>query len=83
MAMLTEDVESRVERGLDALRREFPSDAEHVSVIGHAHFSRLRAGARIEDFLPVLVYRLTRDEIRTGRELSDRLPHRDRRSVPA
>lgn len=63
MTLLAEDLEARVERGLDALRREFPSEAERIGEIGRAEFDRLRAGARIEDFLPILVYRFTRDEL--------------------
>jgi hypothetical protein len=63
MTLLAEDLEARVERGLDALRREFPSEAERIGEIGHAQFDRLHAGARIEDFLPILVYRFTRDEL--------------------
>lgn len=64
MTLLAEDLEARVERGLQALHGEFPDDADRIDDIGQAYFERLRAGARIEDFLPILVYRFTRDELR-------------------
>jgi hypothetical protein len=79
MAVLAESLEARVERGLGALRREFPAEAERVNEIGHAHFDHLRAGARIEDFLPILVYRFTREDLLGGRAPADESSHRSTR----
>jgi hypothetical protein len=70
MTLLAEDVDARVERSLTALRREFPADADRIDEIGRSQFERLRAGARIEDFLPVLVYRFTREELENGADRS-------------
>ncbi len=54
-----------VERALDGLRREFEGEisAEQVTTTGTALFDQLRAEARINDFIPVLVYRYTREEL--------------------
>jgi hypothetical protein len=64
MTVLVENLEARVDRGFEALRNEFPAAADSVDVIGHAHLDRLRQGAQIEEFLPILVYRFTREELR-------------------
>jgi hypothetical protein len=56
-------VEEVVERQLSALSREFPDQAARIDELGHAHLESLRAAATIEDFLPVLVYRFTRDDL--------------------
>lgn len=66
MTLLAENLQARVERGLQALQSEFPDDVDRIDDIGQAYFERLRADARIEDFLPILVYRFTRDELRAA-----------------
>jgi hypothetical protein len=50
---------------LETLRREFADDvpASRVTAVGAAYFDGLRAEARIPDFIPVLVYRYTREEL--------------------
>ena len=52
-----------VEQQLEGLRREFRAEvpASLVTKIGHDQFEKLRAQARIPDFIPVLVYRYTRE----------------------
>ncbi len=60
-----------VEQQLENLRREFADQvpASRVSAIGRAHFDHLCADARITDFIPVLVYRYSREDlVRAGRE---------------
>jgi hypothetical protein len=56
----------RVEKELENLRVEFGEiPPERVTALGEAYFDRLRAGARITEFIPVLVRRQTRDELLT------------------
>jgi len=63
----TTDLHAHTERGLDALRREFadriPADA--VTQIGRDRFHALLAAAKINDFVPLLVYRQTRELLLT------------------
>lgn len=64
-------LDRQVERQLESLRREFADEipASRVTAAGEAYFDRLRADARIPDFIPVLVYRFTREElVRAGSE---------------
>jgi hypothetical protein len=63
--MDTASLNRQVERQLESLRREFADEipASQVTAVGEAHFDRLRADARIPDFIPVLVYRFTREEL--------------------
>jgi hypothetical protein len=55
-----------VERVLDGLGRELADEipATRVTSVGRGYFEQLRAEARITDFIPVLVYRFTREELR-------------------
>jgi hypothetical protein len=55
-----------VERVLDGLGREFADEIppDQVTSVGRGYFDQLRAEARIDDFIPVLVYRFTREELR-------------------
>ena len=55
----------QVDRVLDSLGYKFLDEIEHDQVIsvGRRHFEQLSADARINDFIPVLVYRGTRDEL--------------------
>ena len=52
---MNEEVLSRqVEKQLDSLRREFPEiPTEEVTALAEAQFGRLRADARITEFIPV------------------------------
>jgi len=58
------NVETLVERTLEQLRVEFPDQATRIEALGRAHLATLRAGATVEDFLPTLVYRFTREDLR-------------------
>ena len=55
----------QVERQLEILRREFADEisASRITAVGEAYFEGLRADARIPDFIAVLVYRYTREEL--------------------
>ena len=84
-AMLTEthgytlerpSVDALVERRLEILRQEFPDDGGLVEQLSRAHFEALRAHATIEDFLPTLVYRFTREELKAG-DRAKRVPMED------
>jgi hypothetical protein len=62
---MKEEILSRqIEQQLESLRREFAEiPSNQVTALGEAQFDRLRAGARITDFIPVLVHRYAREEL--------------------
>lgn len=66
--MTTEELAHQTARQLEALRRELAGTpgAEHVSVVGNGHFERLTQEATIPDFIPLLVYRFTKEELVTS-----------------
>lgn len=41
--------------------------AEQVVAVGTSHFERLQRDAAVNDFIPLLVYRFTREELVAGR----------------
>ena len=54
---------------LDALREELRTTVvppEHVHAVGRRHFERLSRHATVTDFIPLLVYRFTREELLYG-----------------
>jgi hypothetical protein len=63
--MNNEELNRRVERQLENLRHEFADEvpAGEVTALGQAHFDQLVAEARINDFIPVLMHRFTREEL--------------------
>ena len=63
--MNEEELQIHLERGLENLRREFADrvPAEHVTRIGRDRFERLIENAKIIDFIPLLVYRQTREAL--------------------
>ena len=50
---------------LDALRRELGPDgsADRIKAVGRHHYERLLADATITDYIPLLVYRFTREDL--------------------
>lgn len=63
--METAELNRRVERQLENLCREFQHQvpASRVKALGRAHFEQLQTQARITDFIPVLVHRVTREDL--------------------
>lgn len=63
--MNDEELHIHTERGLESLRREFAGKvtAEHVTSIGRDRFERLTRDAKIVEFIPLLVYRETREAL--------------------
>ena len=63
--MNEEELQVHLERGLEHLRREFADKVppEQVTRIGRDRFERLIENARILDFIPLLVYRQTREAL--------------------
>jgi len=59
------ELKAHLERGLESLRREFAGKVptEEVTQIGNEHFEELLEHATITDFIPLLVYRHTREEL--------------------
>ena len=53
------------QRLVDDLRDEVP--AEEVLEVSTGHFERLRRDAAVNDFIPLLVYRFTREQFVTAR----------------
>jgi hypothetical protein len=53
---------------LDVLREELSTTVppEHVNAVGRRHFERLSRHATVTDFIPLLVYRFTREELLYG-----------------
>jgi hypothetical protein len=68
-----------LERQLDKVFSDLVRDlgdnaaADQVTTIGHDHYERLRRDATVNDFIPLLVYRFTREELVRSRrdELHD------------
>jgi hypothetical protein len=63
--MNTQQLDAHIERDLEALRCEFAGrvPADHVTQIGNDQFEKLSRDATINDFIPLLVYRQTREEL--------------------
>jgi len=63
--MNEEELHIHLERGLAHLQREFADTvpAEHVTLIGKDRFEKLIENAKIWDFIPLLVYRQTREAL--------------------
>jgi Protein of unknown function (DUF3562) len=63
--MTKNQVELHTHALLQGLHREFDGDcgADAIEGIGHRHLARLVTGARILDYIPVLVYRATRNDL--------------------
>ncbi|HVN60606.1 MAG TPA: hypothetical protein VMT59_05050 [Gaiellaceae bacterium] len=63
--MNEKELQIHLERGLAHLQREFADTvpAEHVTRIGKDRFERLFENAKIWDFIPLLVYRQTREAL--------------------
>jgi len=66
--MTTEELEREIARQLDSLREELADSplAQLVGDVGREHFVMLSRNATIPDFLPLLVYRFTREELIHG-----------------
>lgn len=63
--MTRQELEKLTSSRLDALHRE-PGDQVdrgRLTAIGRRHYERLRGQATIFDFIPLLVYRSTKDEL--------------------
>jgi hypothetical protein len=63
-----EALDRQVARQLDLLARELAGTIppEEIHSVGAQHLERLTRTAKIGDFVPLLVYRFTRDELRGG-----------------
>jgi len=66
-AMTSQELDTHVEKELESLRIAFAGivPGEQVTQIGRDCFETLRATATIYDFIPLLVYRRTREELLT------------------
>jgi hypothetical protein len=64
-ALTAEELERQTTGRLDALRHELGDSVapERVAVVGRRHFERLTRHATVTDFIPLLVYRFTREEL--------------------
>jgi hypothetical protein len=57
----TSELEHHTEFLLEGLHREL--DDGRVEAIGQMHFERLLRQARVLDYIPLLVYRATKDDV--------------------
>jgi len=59
------DLEHQIAHRLDALQRELGAAVphDHLLAVGSYHTQRLLAHATITDFIPLLVYRFTKEEL--------------------
>jgi hypothetical protein len=68
-----------LERQMDKVYRDLVRDlagsagADRVNAVSHSYYDRLRRDAVVNDFIPLLVYRLTKEEL--VRVKGDELPH--------
>jgi hypothetical protein len=61
----TSELEHHTSALLDGLHRELGDG--RVELIGQRHFERLVREARVLDYIPLLVYRATKDDILASR----------------
>jgi len=63
--MEAHELEEHVERRLDALYREFADVVPETEIgrLSEANLSALRSTATIYDYIPLLVYRFTREQL--------------------
>jgi hypothetical protein len=66
--MTPEELERQTARQLDNLRQELEEivTADTVVRVGREHYAELCRQATITDFIPLLVYRFTKDELTVG-----------------
>jgi hypothetical protein len=64
----TDELEQQTARQLDALRRELEGSGRtrQVTLVGGRHLERLRRDATVTEFIPLLVYRFTKEELVDG-----------------
>jgi hypothetical protein len=70
------ELEQQIERLLDGLQRELAPHVsrEDVATLGRYHADRLLAHATVTDYVPLLVYRSTRDDLLNGRRIPEPIP---------
>jgi hypothetical protein len=63
--MTQQELERQTTARLEWLQTELRGSVEpaRVTTVGRRHFDRLSRGATVTDFIPLLVYRLTREEL--------------------
>lgn len=62
------ELEHQMERVFHDLLRDLGHDFPHerVVLVGRAHYESLRRDAVVNDYIPLLVYRLAKEELRSG-----------------
>ena len=72
--MTSEEIERQSDRLLSQLHNELGGaiEPERIAVIGRGHYDSLVQNAAINDFVPLLVYRFTKEELVDA--LTARLP---------
>jgi hypothetical protein len=71
-----DDLDRQISSRLAALHRELASTVpiERVTSLGRFHTERLLSTATITDFVPLLVYRATKEDVLHGENRGDALP---------
>jgi hypothetical protein len=70
------ELEKQISSRLNALRRELAPNipTERLTTLGRFHTERLLATATITDFVPLLVYRATKEDLLHGVSRARTLP---------
>jgi hypothetical protein len=73
-AVTVRELEKQTARRLEALCSEFGDRVERAELerCGRRHFERLVPSATVLDFIPLLVYRATKEDLRSGGGRLDR-----------
>jgi hypothetical protein len=63
--MTAEQLDTQMEHIFKRLVEDLASDVppEQVLAVGTSHYERLQQDAAVDDFIPLLVYRFTREEL--------------------
>jgi hypothetical protein len=73
--MTPQELDRQTVKVIDSLQRELGAffSPDQVRAIGHDHYERLRRNATINEFIPLLVYRYTKEDLYYSRrdELHD------------
>jgi hypothetical protein len=72
----SDELEQQIARRLDSLHRELAPEVsrEEVATLGRYHADRLLAHATVTDYVPLLVYRFTKEDLRKGMRVPEPIP---------
>jgi hypothetical protein len=70
------ELKQQIQRRLDSLHRELAPHVtrEDVATLGRYHTARLLAHATVTDYVPLLVYRATKEDLLNGGRMPEPIP---------